>query len=185
MKFRPDLCFIPATLMVSSVYAADYLTTEQAQQQLFSQHAIFIEQPLSLSDEDKDRIKEQAGVRQRFDQQPVWRVEENGDHIGWYIEDNVIGKHEFISYAAAISNDGKVIGIEVLSYRETHGGQVRTELWRNQFKGKKLGDQFKLNKDIGNISGATLSCRNITDGVKRLLVIHQMTLANIEQTNAG
>jgi len=30
----------------------------------------------------------------------------------------------------------------------------------------------------GNISGATLSCRHVTDGVKRLLVLHDFVLKN-------
>jgi hypothetical protein len=30
--------------------------------------------------------------------------------------------------------------------------------------------------DVPNISGATLSCRNVMDGVKRLLVLQQIAL---------
>jgi Na+-translocating ferredoxin:NAD+ oxidoreductase RnfG subunit len=90
--------------------------------------------------------------------------------------DEVIGKHEFITYATAIGADGRVLGIEIMSYRETHGGQVREPGWRKQFVGKSVGDPFKLDQDIQNISGATLSCRNVMDGVKRLLVIQQMFL---------
>jgi Na+-translocating ferredoxin:NAD+ oxidoreductase RnfG subunit len=90
--------------------------------------------------------------------------------------DDVIGKHDFITYAAAISAQGSVLGIEILSYRETHGGQVRQAQWRQNFSGKSLADSFKLGKDIPNISGATLSCRNVTDGVKRLLAVHQIAL---------
>ena len=89
----------------------------------------------------------------------------------------MIGKHEFITYATAISPDGHVLGIEILSYRETHGGQVREATWRKQFVGKTLSDPFKLDQDVSNISGATLSCRNVMDGVKRLLAIHKLFLA--------
>ena len=86
----------------------------------------------------------------------------------------MIGKHEFITYAVALSLDGKVQGIEILSYRETHGGQIRNPEWRLRFVGKTVQDKFKLNQDIPNISGATLSCRNVTDGVKRLLAVQQL-----------
>ena len=48
--------------------------------------------------------------------------------------------------------------------------------WRALFKGKTLSDQFRLNRDIPNISGATLSCRNVTDGVKRLLALQKVAL---------
>jgi Na+-translocating ferredoxin:NAD+ oxidoreductase RnfG subunit len=88
----------------------------------------------------------------------------------------VVGKHEFITYAAAISPQGKVLGIEVLIYRETYGYQVRDASWRNQFKGKTLQDAFKLDADVTNVTGATLSCRNVMNGVKRLLALQRVAL---------
>jgi Na+-translocating ferredoxin:NAD+ oxidoreductase RnfG subunit len=118
-----------------------------------------------------------SGVRQRWKKQAVWRAEKQGVLQGWFIVDEVVGKHEFITYAVAIGTDGKLRGIEVLVYRETHGYQIREPQWRSQFQGKSLADPLKLDKDIRNISGATLSCRNVTDGVKRLLALHQLVLA--------
>lgn len=160
------------------VYAADYLTVAQAQAALFPDARGFSDRSLHLTDADRDRVREQSGLKQRWDTQAVWRAERDGHMLGWFIVDDVVGKHEFITYAAAISPEGKVLGIEILSYRETHGGQVREAQWRKNFVDKKLGDTFKLDEDIPNISGATLSCRNLTDGVKRLLVLHKLFLAH-------
>ena len=42
---------------------------------------------------------------------------------------------------------------------------------------KRQGDALKLGGDIRNITGATLSCRNVTNGVKRLLALHALLLA--------
>jgi Na+-translocating ferredoxin:NAD+ oxidoreductase RnfG subunit len=69
-----------------------------------------------------------------------------------------------------------VRGIEVMIYRETHGDQIRQSSWRKTLEGKTLADPFKLDKDVPNISGATLSCRNVMSGVKRLLVLQQVAL---------
>ncbi len=183
MRNLPLLVTLPlATLapcvMLASAQAEDYLSIPQAQQVLFPDASIFLESAINLSDAQVKAIKKQAGVRQRSNSQQTWRAEKDGQLLGWFLVDDVIGKHEFITYGAAISPEGKVLGIEILSYRETRGGQVRAAEWRDHFKGKTLNDAFKLNKDIPNISGATLSCRNITDGVKRLLVIHQLVLAS-------
>jgi Na+-translocating ferredoxin:NAD+ oxidoreductase RnfG subunit len=73
---------------------------------------------------------------------------------------------------------GYVGGIEILDYRETYGFQVRDAAWREHFRGKTLADPFKLDKDIPNITSATLSCRNVTNGVKRLLALHRVALSN-------
>ncbi|WP_028101691.1 FMN-binding protein [Pseudoduganella violaceinigra] len=168
--------FLPVAVLAGpTAYATDYLTAAQAQEQLFP-GAQFSEQTLKFSGEQRDRIKAAAGVRQRTDEMKLWRAEKNGKLQGWLMVDEVIGKHEFITYATAIGADGKVIGVEIMSYRETHGGQVREQSWRKQFAGKSLSDPFKLDQDIQNISGATLSCRNVMDGVKRMLVIQQMFL---------
>jgi Na+-transporting NADH:ubiquinone oxidoreductase subunit NqrC len=63
-----------------------------------------------------------------------------------------------------------------MDYRETYGYEIRNAAWRRQFVGKRHGDSLKLDQDIRNITGATLSCRHITDGVKRLLAFHQVAL---------
>jgi len=169
---------LPAAALVSPAFAADYLSVTQAQVLLFPGARTFVEQPLKLSDEQRERIKAASGLRQRWEEQKIWRAETDGHPQGWFIVDEVIGKHEFITYAAAISPDGHVLGIEIMSYRETHGGQIRDAAWRKHLVGKTLADPFKLDEDVPNISGATLSCRNVMDGVKRLLAIHKLFLAH-------
>lgn len=182
MRSLPFFLTLPAATIgsaaiVASAHAEDFLTVQQAQQVLFPHASIFLESAVTLTDAQLDEIKTIAGVRQRQGIQKAWRAEANGQLLGWFLVDDVIGKHDFITYGTAISVDGKVLGIEIMSYRETHGGQVRQPQWRANFIGKNLQDQFKLGQDIPNISGATLSCRNLTDGVKRLLVIHKLVLS--------
>lgn len=176
MRHTPALIMMPVAAFVCQVQAADYLSTAEAQAVLFPQASTFSRQEVVLTKEQLKAIKKASGVRQRKTMPPIWRAEREGEFLGWFYVDDVIGKHEFITYAAAISPEGEVRGIEIMSYRETHGDEVRNQQWRDQFVGKKADAPFKLNEDIINISGATLSCRNITDGVKRLLVLQEMVL---------
>lgn len=164
--------------IATTASAADYLTVAEAQRALLPQARSFAALAVTLSPPQMAQIKKLSGVPQRTAQPKVWRaLAADGAMVGWVLVDEVIGKHEFITYATAISPDGRVLGVEIMSYRESHGGQVRDERWRARFRGKTLADPFKLNKDIPNISGATLSCRNVTDGVKRQLAIHSLALA--------
>ncbi len=163
---------LPATAaIVAPAYATDYLTVKQAQHVLFPGADAFAAEHVTLTKAQLKQIKSLAGVRQRDEDPEIWQARQSGEALGWFVVDEVVGKHEYITYAVAVSPDGHVIGIEVMSYRETHGGEIRRAKWRDHFKGKTLGDAFKLNKDIPNISGATLSCRNVTDGVKRVLAV--------------
>lgn len=179
MRDIPALLAVPAALIVAAPgYAADYLSVEQAQKALFPEAQHFIDAALQLSDEQRDAIEDRSGVRQRQKKQPVWRAEQDGKALGWFIVDEVVGKHEFITYAAGLTPDGQVRGLEIMSYRETYGGQVRNADWRIHFIGKTLADPLKLDQDIPNITGATLSCRNVSNGVKRLLALQQVALSS-------
>lgn len=171
---QPLPWLLPIAAFVQTTFAADYLTVAEAQKILFPAADHFEKKATELTDEQLDQIKEQSGVRQRAVKPEIWLAHVKKEIVGWMMVDSVIGKHEFITYAAALSPDGKVLGVEILSYRESHGGEVRRPEWRAKFKGKTLSDPFKLDEDVPNISGATLSCRNVLDGVKRLLVLQKV-----------
>jgi H+/Na+-translocating ferredoxin:NAD+ oxidoreductase subunit G len=174
------LCLVPTAAAYVQAYAVDYLSTEELQKILFPEASAFIAQPVQLTREQKSAIRKLSGMRQRWDEQLVWRVETDGMLSGWVIVDNVIGKHEYITYGVGLTPDGSVTGLEITSYRETHGGEVRDAAWRERFIGKTLDDEFKLDVDVPNISGATLSSRNILDGVKRLLALQKVVLADAQ-----
>lgn len=169
-----------AGLLISSVgisvpaFAVDYFSDVQAQKVLFPAADKFKKIHVELTDEQINKIKSLSGVRQRSKSPLIWRVELKGKLLGLFFVDEVIGKHEYITYALALSPSGETLGIEIMSYRETHGGEIRNEAWRNKLIGKKTTDPFKLDVDVPNISGATLSCRNVLDGVKRLIVLQQI-----------
>jgi H+/Na+-translocating ferredoxin:NAD+ oxidoreductase subunit G len=179
MRRRPlslAVWLVPSAALVSPAFAVDYLSVQQAQTLLFPHARRFTEYPLRFTGEQRERIRQASGVRQGNDEPRVWRAERGGHLFGWFIMDEVVGKHEFITFATAISANGKVLGIEVMSYRENHGSEVRQAAWRKHFVGKTVADRLKIGEDVPNISGATLSSRNLTDGVRRLLVIHELFL---------
>ena len=167
------LWLTPAALIGSVLagQAVTYLNVEQAQRAIFP-GARLTPVPMKLSDAQRKAIEKASDQRVRQTELKVWQVEGGG----WFIVDEVIGKHEFITYAVGLTADGAVKQIEVMDYRETYGGQVRDEKWRAQFIGKKHGAKLKLDDDIQNISGATLSSRHLADGVRRLLATYELAL---------
>jgi Na+-translocating ferredoxin:NAD+ oxidoreductase RnfG subunit len=95
---------------------------------------------------------------------------------GYFIVDEAIGKHEYFTIALGLNADSSVKQIEILDYKESYGYEVRNEAWRKQFTGKTATASLKLGDDIKNISGATLSCRHVTDAIKRLLTTYDIAL---------
>ena len=167
---------LPAAALPVAGYAVQYLTVEQAQQQLFEAGTLFAAENIDLSPDQIKAIEAASQIRVRDSHLKAWKASRLGQFAGWFIVDEVYGKHEFITYSLAIDTKGAVKGIEILDYRETYGGEVRNANWRKQFVGKTLASHLKLDDDIKNISGATLSSRHITDGVKRLLATYEAAL---------
>ena len=157
-------------------FAERYLTADEAQKLCFPQADRFEERVHQFTAEQKKAIEKQAGSPVRLRGQRYWIAHQGTNILGVVVADHVLGKHEIIDYAVAIAPDGQVLQIEILEYRESHGYEIRGAKWRGQFKGKTTKDKFRLNGDIYNISGATISCRSVTDGIKRVLATFELVL---------
>ena len=87
-----------------------------------------------------------------------------------------MGRQDFIDYALGINADGTLRSPEIMSYRESHGGEIRNAAWRAQFSGRSDGAALRPVVDIRNIAGATLSCEHVTAGVRYLSALWQLVL---------
>jgi Na+-translocating ferredoxin:NAD+ oxidoreductase RnfG subunit len=162
-----------AALAAAPAYAAEYMSVEAAQRAAFPDASAFVPIPVNLSAEARTHLAEVASPPGARDPR-VWRAMSGGKSLGTFFADAVIGKQEYIGYALALDAAGRVLRLDVLEYRETHGWEIRNEHWRSQFAGKSTADPVAVNRDIANISGATLSCRHVTDGVRRLLALNAL-----------
>ncbi len=146
-----------------SAAAKTYLTVEQAQKSL-CKGATLEPVEINLSKEQMRSIQAACKVRVRSSQLNAWKTADGG----WFIVDQIIGKHEFIDVAVALSAAGKVKGVEILEYRESYGHEIINVKWLAQFIGKGPGKPLEIDKEIRNISGATLSSVHVMEGVNRL-----------------
>ena len=161
----------------TGAFAVDYLSAEQAAKLMFPDADAFEARTVTL-DAAQLRQLDAQGVRARSAAWPV-RVAKRGDTtLGFVITDEVIGKVELIGYAVGIAIDGTVRQVEILSYRESHGFEIRLPAWRRQFVGKGAGSALQVGDDIANISGATLSCSHVTDGVRRIVAVVALARRN-------
>lgn len=165
-----------AGLVATPVFAAQYLTLEQAQQLMFADATAFKDASLQLNVEQMRQIEALSGLPARS---AGWRVISawQGERLlGHIVLDDVIGKFELISYAVALNPDASIRQVEILAYRESHGFEIRNAAWRKQFVGKTAADKVAVGDNILNISGATLSSTHVTDGVRRITALGQVML---------
>ena len=156
--------------------AAKYMSVEQARALIFPRADEYVVRPVQLTPEQMQEIDKLSGVKGRTARQQVWQALSKGKMIGWFFIDQVIGKHELITYALGVNADGSVRQFQVIEYLELQGYQVRELKWRDQFVGKTVESPLQVGTDIGNITGATLSSHHVTDGIRRLLFLHQSVL---------
>lgn len=157
-------------------HAIQYLSVEQAQHLCFPGAGEFIASHVVFKPADVVAIERQSGQKVRTRGEQVWRAVAAGRILGFFIVDYVIGKHERIDYAVALNPQGKVRRVEILEYREAYGSEIANRDWLTQFVGKGGSDSLIPGRDISIISGATLSSRHVTEGVKRVLAIHDLLL---------
>jgi hypothetical protein len=161
----------------AAAFAIDYLSAEQAAQLIFPDADRFEMRELSLDAAELQAL-DAHGVRPRSARWPVRVAQHAGQPLGYVVTDDVIGKFELISYAVGIGLDGAVKQIEILSYRESHGGEIRLPAWRRQFVGKTAASPLRVGDDIANISGATLSCTHVAEGVRRIVAVVELAKKN-------
>ncbi|MEX5215351.1 MAG: FMN-binding protein [Nitrospiraceae bacterium] len=148
-----------------------YLTEDQAARLMFPKSERIDQGTIKLSVDQKKIIEGRIGWNFPEDGFAVY-VGKTGQQIdGYAIVQNTIGKHKPITYMVGVDPNGEVLNIEVLVYRESRGSEVRTKRFNAQYEGKTVFDPIRMNKDIINISGATMSVRSLSAGVKRALVI--------------
>jgi hypothetical protein len=80
-----------------------------------------------------------------------------------------IAKSRPSTFTRAATPHLAVRAVEVRAYRESRGGEVKRKRFLSQYRGKRAADPIDVNRDIVNISGATISVRSLNAGVKRVL----------------
>ena len=169
---------VPAAIyaVAPQCIAAKYMSVDQAKALIFPLADEYAVKPVQLTPEQMQEIDKVSGVAGRIAQPLVWQAMVKGKMIGWFFVDQVIGKHELITYALGLNADGSIRQVQIIEYLEVYGSQVRYPNWRDQFVGKTIASPLRLDSDIENITGATLSSRHITDGIRRLLFLHRSIL---------
>lgn len=162
----------PAPLVV----AADYLSIDAAQRAVFPEAQGFEPVTLRLTALQRQNLAALAGAQPPRGQVRIWRVLGAATALGYFFTDEVVGREDFIDYALGINVDGSLRTPEIMSYRESHGGEIRNSAWRRQFDRRHDGAALRPVIDIRNIAGATLSCEHVTAGVRYLAALWQVAL---------
>ena len=148
-----------------------FLTEENAVKLMFPKSERIKKELLRIPTDKKMTIEERIGWKFPEDAFDVY-IGETGTQVdGYALVQHTIGKHKPMTYMVGVDARGHVSNVELLVFREARGSEVRTKRFNVQYEGKTVLDPVRINKDIINISGATMSVRSMTAGIKRVLVL--------------
>lgn len=110
-----------------------------------------------------------------------YRYYQQNNRTVWIL--NEIGKILPITTGVTIE-DGKIINLTVLTYRESHGSEIRFPAYSRQYNAAALTNDLRLSNTINGISGATLSS-NAMKRVSRLaLYLHKKVMEKYVPTSS-
>ena len=152
-------------------HAEVFMTEEDAVKIMLPKSEQIRKEVIRLSQEKKDVIEQRIGWKFPEESFELY-IGETGDKVdGYAMVHNTIGKHKHMTYMVGVDAKGACSDVELLVFREAKGSEVGRKRFNAQYEGKTVSDPIRINKDIINISGATMSVRSISAGVKRVLVL--------------
>jgi electron transport complex protein RnfG len=95
----------------------------------------------------------------------------NGNLVGRVLKVEVSGYSSIITALAGINLQNEITGVDIVSQQETPGlgANVAKEGFLKQFVGKSAVRLKKDGGDIDSITGATISSRALTDGIRIMM----------------
>jgi Na+-translocating ferredoxin:NAD+ oxidoreductase RnfG subunit len=152
--------------------AVEVLSTEDdALTQIFPKADSMVAGYISLDSVQRGHLKEQLGRRVFDTGFAYYTLYREGALHGYALIAGEKGKYRPITFMAGIDTTMRIVDVRVLVYRESRGGEVRRKRFLRQYRGKDLADPIRINRDIINISGATISVHALNAGVRKALAV--------------
>ena len=177
---RIVIAFVVFIVMLSPTTGAAqkrvYLTEEKALEKVLGKTVTTREQTISLSGAEADMLESEFNITILDSVYIFHQAVEDGNVVRSAVIMNILGQHQPITFIVGILPDGEVDRVEIMVYRESRGSEVRRGAFLKQFEKKSLDDPIRVHDDIKNITGATISSRAVSDGVRLALWLHQRLL---------
>ena len=148
-----------------------YLTEEQALREVFSHCDEILFNVVPLTKEEKSQLQNKLRRKIYEDFFVVYMGIKSGEVTGYAIITEEIGKFHPYTFVVSVDLMGEIDKIAILVYRESRGSEIAKKRFLYQFKGKSLKNKIRINRDIINISGATMSVVTMCKGVKKILAV--------------
>jgi thiamine biosynthesis lipoprotein ApbE len=148
-----------------------FLTKEEALKKVFPDCDEIAYDEIILTDEERNRLQDRLKRKIFEDRFTTYIGINSGKVAGYALITEEIGKFHPYTFIVSATPKGKIRDIAILVYRESRGAEIAHKRFLYQFKGKSLKNPIRINRDIINITGATMSVVTMCSGVKKVLAV--------------
>jgi Na+-translocating ferredoxin:NAD+ oxidoreductase subunit G len=162
---------IVALLMVlfANTLLAKTITREEALKAAFP-GAEIQSQVIFLTDHEKREVQKASGATVSTVLVASYSALQKGKEIGRAYLDTHTVRTKKESLLVLLHPDGTLKRVEVVAFLEPPE-YLPSERWYQQFEGKALGENLKLDRDIHAVTGATLTAKATVEAVRRVMAI--------------
>jgi len=170
-RYATVLAFPGALLAAHPAFAQAFMTEAGALKAVFGKDVEVQRHLYPIAPALREQLQKASGLHFHEASVTVFEARKEGKLSGYAVVMNEVGKSEPITFMVGISTKHKVSDVVLMVFRESRGGEVRDPRFMRQFRGKSASSHLRLNDDILNYAGATLSSGAIARGVKKALVL--------------
>ncbi|MGE0266982.1 MAG: FMN-binding protein [Candidatus Omnitrophota bacterium] len=162
--------------------ADELISVDEALSKIYKDATRFEAEQIVFSEDELTRIAQQADISfNDTHAQNIIRfaVFQENQILGWAFEDTVIGKWGPIHYLVGLNQHGEILQVVILGFYEIRGKPASKKRFLKQYIGKDINHPLRLRRDIDGVSGATITSRSLTDGVRK--IVHIFNLIQISK----
>jgi Na+-translocating ferredoxin:NAD+ oxidoreductase RnfG subunit len=151
--------------------AVRYLTKEEALRVALPKAQTIRTEQVQLTPDQRQRVRHK--VDQPVDDDTfIFHVGTRNNQINGYayITDKK-GRHRPITFVVGLKLDCSVQEVAIMIFREPRGYEVKEKRFLRQYHNKTIDDPIEVQRDIKNISGATISAHSVSAGVREAVAI--------------
>ena len=155
----------------SNYQIVTHLSAQDALKKIFPRADEILETKISLDPDQAKKVEARVGHPLAQSDYTIYVGKQKGTMLGYAMVDEEIGKYRPITSMIGVSPQGKVLGVAIMVYRESRGGEVARRRFLAQYEGKTSCDPIRVRQDIIAISGATLSVNAVSAEVRKALAV--------------
>lgn len=128
-----------------------------------------------LTDEEKSRIEDLGKAPLESKLVVVHVGDKDGAPMGYAFIDSQVVRTLPETMLIVVSPEGSVAKLLLLAFNEPPEYEA-PERWLEQFPGRTLGPELRVERDIHGIAGSTLTAHAVTTAVRRSLALFQVLI---------